>query len=470
MLVKDIQPGSMGSGPDSLLNVGGKLLFEANDGVHGAELWVSDGTAAGTSLFQDINPGVSSSLPGKIPTPSGLGNGVMTIAGTRVFFSATDILTGTELWSMPMAAICSPPPAPTIMSSQNPSCGNTVVLDAGPGCASYLWSTGETTRTITVAPIVTTTYSIVVSNATGCRSSATGVQTVDTSLVPATPVASSNGPICAGQTLQLMASTVPGATYFWTGPGGFTSLQQNPQITNAPASASGLYQVIAMIGSCDSAPAMTSVLVRPDPSAAINADTIVCFNSNANTASVPDAGPGATYSWTIGNGTILSGAGTNSIVFAAPAAGNITLNVTVTDANGCSASNSVTITGASVCGNHFYTLPPCRAFDTRAADAPALSGGSDRTIVLANRCGIPASARALSVNLTVTGPTKQGQLVLYPNGISLPKTTNLSYSPNQTRANNAILELGPSGDIKVHCAQHSGTVQLIIDINGYFAR
>src|SRR5262249_21149471 len=159
---------------------------------------------------------------------------------------------------------------------------------------------------------------------------------------------------------------------------------------------------------------------------------IVCFNSNSNAASVPDAGPGATYSWTIGNGTILSGAGTSAIVFAASASGNVTLNVTITDANGCSASNSLIITGAAVCGNHFFTLPPCRAFDTRGADAPALSPNSDRRIVLAERCGIPLSARAVSVNVTVTGPTKQGQLVLYPAGITLPRTLNISYSENRT--------------------------------------
>src|SRR5437764_7940896 len=55
-LVKVINPtGTSFSGP--LVNVNGTLFFSADDGVHGQELWKSDGTAAGTVLVSDINPG-----------------------------------------------------------------------------------------------------------------------------------------------------------------------------------------------------------------------------------------------------------------------------------------------------------------------------------------------------------------------------------------------------------------------------
>ena len=50
-------PGSYGSNPQYLTNVGGTLFFTANDGINGTELWKSDGTAAGTVLVKDINPG-----------------------------------------------------------------------------------------------------------------------------------------------------------------------------------------------------------------------------------------------------------------------------------------------------------------------------------------------------------------------------------------------------------------------------
>jgi ELWxxDGT repeat protein len=53
--VKDIRPGSQGSGPNLLVRVGDTLYFTANDGVHGSELWKSNGTAGGTKLVKDVN-------------------------------------------------------------------------------------------------------------------------------------------------------------------------------------------------------------------------------------------------------------------------------------------------------------------------------------------------------------------------------------------------------------------------------
>jgi len=83
----------------------------------------------------------------------------------------------------------------------------------------------------------------------------------------AAPTASSNGPICVGGSLQLFASTVPGATYAWTGPHGFTSTQQNPSIPSTTAAAAGTYAVTATVGAVTSTEATVTVSLGADAAA-----------------------------------------------------------------------------------------------------------------------------------------------------------------------------------------------------------
>ena len=118
------------------------------------------------------------------------------------------------------------------------------------------------------------------------------------------------------------------------------------------------------------------------------------------------------------------------------------------------------------------TLTPCRAFDTRNPagefGGPALAAQAERTFALAGRCGIPASARALSLNVTATGATATGNVVLFPGGSVPPSTSTLNYAAGATRANNAIVGLGASASIRVRANQASGSVHVILDVNGYF--
>src|SRR6185369_2073365 len=72
-----------------------------------------------------------------------------------------------------------------------------------------------------------------------------------------------------------------------------------------------------------------------------------CPNSVGNTASVPSAGVGASYVWTVSGGTITAGAGTPNIVYASGGGGGITVSVTVSNAFGCTASGSQSVGLAS---------------------------------------------------------------------------------------------------------------------------
>jgi hypothetical protein len=332
---------------------------------------------------------------------------------------------------------------------------------------------GAATAMLTINPTATGdsgSYDVVVTDGFG-QPLTSAAATLTVNGIPAAPVASNNGPICVGQTLQLSASTIASAAYSWTGPNGFTSSQQNPSIASATLAASGTYSVTAIVSSCSSAPAMTNTVVNTSPSAVITAPSSVCPNSSGHVASVPDAGGGATYSWTIAGGAITGGTGTRTVTFTAGASGTVMLNVTV-QAGGCSSMGSANVTILTTCPSSFFTVAPCRVVDTRDPNGPwggpALAAGAERNFIVAGRCTIPATARAVSFNVTVTGSTAGGHLSLYPGGAPLPLVSAVNFSSGQTRANNAIVPLGVNGSLAVFCGLPSGTAHVILDVNGYF--
>jgi hypothetical protein len=122
----------------------------------------------------------------------------------------------------------------------------------------------------------------------------------------------------------------------------------------------------------------------------------------------------------------------------------------------------------------FFSLPPCRLLDTRNPygpyGGPALPPGGQRVVAAAGQCGIPATAKALSVNVTVVAPPGAGHLRFFPGNATPPGTSSINFGAGQTRANNAVLMLASSGSgtLAVLNNTAAGTVHLIVDVNGYF--
>ena len=99
---------------------------------------------------------------------------------------------------------------------------------------------------------------------------------------------------------------------------------------------------------------------------------------------------------------------------------------------------------------------------------PALAPGAQRTFTLAGACGVPATARALSVNVTVVAPAAAGDLRLFPADQPVPQSTTLNFAAGQTRTNNATVSLAwGAGTVTVQ-NDAAGTVDLIVDVNGYY--
>ena len=125
-----------------------------------------------------------------------------------------------------------------------------------------------------------------------------------------------------------------------------------------------------------------------------------------------------------------------------------------------------------VYANRLNTVTPCRVLDTRDAPGawggPALAAGADRTFAITGRCDIPSGARAVTANLTVTLASGPGNLIVFPQPSPPPPTSTINFRAGQTRNNNAILALGPGGEIVVRCNMAAGNAHLVLDVTGWF--
>ncbi len=123
-------------------------------------------------------------------------------------------------------------------------------------------------------------------------------------------------------------------------------------------------------------------------------------------------------------------------------------------------------------GLDFYTVQPCRLFDTRTNSGAPLQSGTERVFAISGACGIPVTARAISVNITAIDASGNGNVALYPGDAQAPGSSAINFSAGVTRANNAVLALAHNGagtlSGRATVNASPGQVHLILDVNGYF--
>jgi serine protease len=120
----------------------------------------------------------------------------------------------------------------------------------------------------------------------------------------------------------------------------------------------------------------------------------------------------------------------------------------------------------------YFPLNPCRVVDTRNAPSinggPILSAGTRRDFSIKGICGVPSTAKAVSINLTITNPTASSWVTIWPAGQSQPFVSTINYTTSDSfLANGAIVGLAPvAQDLSVATA--NGQVHIVIDVTGYF--
>ena len=175
----------------------------------------------------------------------------------------------------------------------------------------------------------------------------------DQMVITINPAATANaGPdqtVCGGAPVTLAGSFGGAATSAsWVGGTGTFSPNRNTlNATYTPSTTertAGFVTLTLMTdnpsGICGAVSDQVRINFTSSPTTTITSPASVCANSTGNTAAVASAGSGANYNWTVTNGTLTGGQGTNQITWTAGASGTVTLGVTITAGGGCAATGS----------------------------------------------------------------------------------------------------------------------------------
>ncbi|MGW6407716.1 hypothetical protein ACWF95_11145 [Streptomyces vinaceus] len=126
-------------------------------------------------------------------------------------------------------------------------------------------------------------------------------------------------------------------------------------------------------------------------------------------------------------------------------------------------------------GSEFTPHTPTRLLDTRDGTGTGTSAGrplapyTTTRVKIAGNGGIPTGVTAVALNITATNTSAGGHVIAYASGTKQPATSNVNFVAGQTVPNLAIVPVGEDGYVEL-ANRSEGTVDLIADVTGYFAR
>ncbi|HEX7182114.1 MAG TPA: hypothetical protein VF756_09750 [Thermoanaerobaculia bacterium] len=253
-----------------------------------------------------------------------------------------------------------------------------------------------------------------------------------------------------------------------------TSTQSSPAVVfNSPGQKSVTLQVCNLAAQCTSITRTVTVL---DPMPVISSATVVTpVVESGQLVILSGSGSGKpplTYTWQIslGGSPVLSLSGATAYWNTAGfPAGAYTARLSLQNTAGSAQSLLLPIAVTAERPSDFYTVAPCRAYDSRSS--VAVASGTARTISVGGFCGIPLIARAVAANVTVVNATAPGFAALYPGNYPVPSTSTINFVPGATRANSAILPLATdgTGSLSIFVSiGGAGSAHVIVDVSGYF--
>lgn len=282
--------------------------------------------------------------------PSGFNSGIQNptrpsaIAGFAGTYLVTATVNGCTSSSASVAVIVNPNPAPPAASSNSPVCSGTPIslnasLISG---ATYSWTgpnsyiSGAQNSSIAAATASNAGTYTVIATVNGCSSTG-ATTTVIVNPTPATPVPTSNAPICSGSALNLSIPATAGASYSWAGPNGFNSSVQNPSISNATAVNAGTYDLTVTVSNCSSGSGSISVAINTPATASAGSDQPSCNGAPVLLAGISGGSAGSSTWSTSGTGSFDNASLPNATYTPGAAdivAGTVTLTFTTNDPAG----------------------------------------------------------------------------------------------------------------------------------------